>query len=101
MYSASNLATIKSAGENEVEIENTKSYLNKYTVDFNRLYAFLNEERKFKLNNLLAYFSKNPNDSTSLRLQQPDFRLLSPPHKQTPTPFQAAAFTALLQKFDV
>ena len=39
-----NKATIKSNPEAEVEIENSKSYLNKYTVDFNRLHAFIAEE---------------------------------------------------------
>lgn len=44
-----NKSTIKSAGENETEIENSKSYLNKYSVDFSRLHGFLKEEKKFKL----------------------------------------------------
>jgi hypothetical protein len=78
-------ATIKSAGENEVEIENTKSYLNKYTVDFNRLYNFLAEEKRFKLANLLSFFTKS-NETHPLRLQTPDFRLLSAPVPHTRTP---------------
>ena len=67
-----NKSTIKSGGENEGEIENSKSYLNKYTVDFARLHAFLNEERKFKLQNLLAFFNKT-NDSHPIHIQKPDF----------------------------
>lgn len=63
-----NKATIKSAGENETEIENSKSYLNKYTVDFARLHGFLNQENKFKLQNLLMFFSKT-HESHKLQIQ--------------------------------
>lgn len=73
-----NKSTIKSAGENETEIENSKSYLNKYTVDFTRLHGFLSEERKFKLQNLLAHFKKpnEPEQVQPLVLQKADFNIM-------------------------
>ena len=53
-----NKASIKSCPENENEIENSKSYLNKYTVDYNRLHSFLSSEDSFRLNNLVLFFRK-------------------------------------------
>jgi hypothetical protein len=74
--------------------------LNKYTVDFNRLYNFLAEEKKFKLGNLLSFFSKS-NETHPLRLQEPDFRLLSAPTKHVESPEERETFNKLLKLFDV
>lgn len=44
--------------DNEAEIENSKSFLNKYTVDYTRLYKFLSNEDTFRLQSLLRFFRK-------------------------------------------
>ena len=51
-------ATIKTIQDSDAQIENINSYLNKYTVDYNRLYRFLENENKFNLNHLLEFFRK-------------------------------------------
>ena len=74
------LATIKAAQENETEIENSKSFLNKYTVDYNRLYKFLSNEDNFKLQNLLAFFRKTE-DSQPMLLNKPEFQIFTTTNK--------------------
>jgi len=62
-----NKATIKTASDPNVEIENTKSYLSRYTVDFTRLHAFLQTEDSFRLQNLTSFFSKG-NETHTMRI---------------------------------
>lgn len=99
-YLSHNAATIKSSGENEAEIENTKSYLNKYTVDFNRLHNFLAEEKKFKLQNLLNFFAKN-SDSHPLNIQPAEFRILAQVSPNRNAAAEKETFNKLVRMFDV
>ena len=47
---------IKTAQESDIEIENQKSYLNKYTIDVERLYNMLSDDSIFNMKNLLSFF---------------------------------------------
>lgn len=47
---------IKTTQENEIEIENNKSYLTKYSVDIDRLYNMLSDDDSFHLKKLLSFF---------------------------------------------
>lgn len=50
------LDVIKTTQENEIEIENNKSYLTKYSVDVDRLYNMLSDDDSFHLKKLLSFF---------------------------------------------
>ena len=76
MYFLQYSATIKTAQENEVEIQNSQSFLNKYTVDFTRLHNYLKDEQKFKLENLSIFFTKTDAER-GLNITPADFRVLN------------------------
>ena len=67
-------------------------------MDFNRLFNFLSEEKKFKLGNLLSFFSKT-NETNALRLQQPDFRLLAAPARKVESKAEKETFNRLAKLF--
>jgi hypothetical protein len=45
--------------ENETEIENSKSYLNKFSFDLDRLYHLLEDDNLFYMKHLFEYFQDN------------------------------------------
>ena len=70
-----NKATIKTSSDPNNEIENTKSHLSRYTVDFTRLHRFIETEERFKLQNLLAFFTKGQ-EMFEMNVPECEFRLL-------------------------
>jgi len=64
---------IKTTHENDIEIENHKCYLNKYSIDVERLYKMLADDNLFHMKNLLSFFIEDEQKSQIIENNEETF----------------------------